>query len=135
MVPLYWIVAFLVGSAVPQFTNISSLVAAVCIMQFTYTFPTLLYFGLTIKEDAIHPDETFDPATGAVRRIDSWKDLSRWKRGMRNQWYVKVFCFLFFLAAAATAILGMYSSIKDIITDFALGHATSFGCTSPVGYA
>ncbi|PQE31881.1 amino acid transporter protein [Rutstroemia sp. NJR-2017a WRK4] len=135
MVPLYWTVAFVLGSAIPQFTNISSLVAAVCIMQFTYTFPTLLYFGMTIKEDAIHPDETFDPATGAVHRIDSWKDLSRWKRGMKNLWYVKVFCFLFFLAALATAILGMYTSIKDIIADFALGHATSFGCTSPVGYA
>ncbi|CAD6454262.1 2f31d49e-6dae-40b9-937e-d27e55f8963a [Sclerotinia trifoliorum] len=135
MVPLYWAFAFVVGSAVPQFTNISSLVAAVCIMQFTYTFPTLLYFGMTIKEDAIHPDETYDPVTGEVHRIDTWKDMSRWKRGLAPRWWLKIFCFLFFLASAATAILGMYSSIKSIIAGFALGHATSFGCVSPVGYA
>ncbi|KAB8303504.1 hypothetical protein EYC80_004916 [Monilinia laxa] len=135
IVPLYWAFAFVLGSAVPQFTNISSLVAAVCIMQFTYTFPTLLYFGMIIKEDAMHPDETFDPATGEVHRIDTWRDMSRWKRGLAPRWWLKVFCFLFFLASAATAVLGMYTSIKSIIADFALGHATSFGCTSPVGYA
>ncbi|RAL61634.1 hypothetical protein DID88_002703 [Monilinia fructigena] len=73
IVPLYWAFAFALGSAVPQFTNISSLVAAVCIMQFTYTFPTLLYFGMIIKEDAMHPDETYDPATGEVHRVDTWK--------------------------------------------------------------
>lgn len=71
MVPLYRAFAFVLGSAVPQFTNISSLVAAVCIMQFTYTFPTILYFGMIIKEDAMHPDETFDPVTGEVHRIDT----------------------------------------------------------------
>src|SRR3954462_15293307 len=42
--PLYWILAYVVAAAVPNFTNISSLVAAVCILQFTYTFPTILYF-------------------------------------------------------------------------------------------
>ncbi|KAF7942939.1 uncharacterized protein EAE97_006393 [Botrytis byssoidea] len=135
IVPLYWAFAFILGSAVPQFTNISSLVAAVCIMQFTYTFPTLLYFGMTIKEDAMHPDEKFDPATGTINRIDTWKDMSRWKRGLIPRWWLKVFCFLFFLASAATAVLGMYTSIKSIIASFGLGHATSFGCKSPVGYA
>ncbi|QSZ34052.1 hypothetical protein DSL72_005632 [Monilinia vaccinii-corymbosi] len=133
LVPLYWAFAFVLGSAVPQFTNISSLVAAVCIMQFTYTFPTLFYFGMIIKEDAIHPDETFDPVTGKVHRLDTWKDISRWKRALAPRWWMKVFCFLFFLASAATAVLGMYTSIKSIVAGFALGHATSFGCTSPVG--
>ncbi|KAI9645417.1 hypothetical protein NHQ30_006156 [Ciborinia camelliae] len=131
IVPLYWAFAFVLGSAVPQFTNISSLVAAVCIMQFTYTFPTLLYFGMTIKEDAMHPDEIFDPVTGTINRVDTWRDLSRWKRGLAPRWWLKVFCFLFFLASATTAVLGMYTSIKSIIADFALGSTTSFGCASP----
>ena len=132
MVPIYWSFAFILANAIPQFSYLSSLVAAVCIMQFTYTFPTILYFGMHIQEDAIHPDETFDPHTGAVHRIDTWRDLSRWKRGLKNQWYIKLFCFLFFLASCATAVLGMYSSIESIIGAFAVGHATSFGCASPV---
>lgn len=90
---------------------------------------------MMIKEDAMHPDEIFDPVTGTVNRIDTWKDMSRWKRGLAPRWWLKVFCFLFFLASTATAILRMYTSIKSIIGDFALGHATSFGCTSPVGFA
>ncbi|KAI0086112.1 hypothetical protein BDY19DRAFT_380379 [Irpex rosettiformis] len=41
MVLLYWSLAFIVASAIPRVQTISGLVAAVCIMQFTYTFPPL----------------------------------------------------------------------------------------------
>lgn len=132
LVPLYYSAAFIIASAVPQFTNISSLVAAVCIMQFTYTFPTILYFGLKVQEHAMHPEEKFDPVTGTVNRVDSWRDWSRWKRGLFSRSIImKLVCFLFFLAALATAVLGMYASIKGIIQDFQAGHATSFGCSYP----
>ncbi|KAH8814916.1 amino acid transporter-like protein [Xylogone sp. PMI_703] len=132
MVPLYYSIAFLVASAVPQFTNISSLVAAVCIMQFTYTFPTILYFGLKVQEHAIHPDEKFDPVTGTVNRVDTWASWNRWKRGLFSRSFpMKAFCFLFFLASCATAVLGMYASLKGIIDDFKVGHSTSFGCSYP----
>jgi len=133
MVPIYWATAFVIASAVPQFTNISSMVSATCIMQFTYTFPAILYTGYLIQEDAIHPDETFDPATGIVHRIDSWRSLSRWKRGLKRQWWLKLFCFAFFLASLTTAGLGMMASGQGIKAGFATGHATSFGCNSPTG--
>jgi hypothetical protein len=133
MVPVYWSAAFVIASAVPQFTNISSMVAATCIMQFTYTFPAILYFGIKLQEDAIHPDESFDPATGVVHRIDSWKDLSRWKRGLKKGFFMKLFCILFFLASLTTAALGMYASGRSLKEGFAEGHATSFGCQSPTG--
>lgn len=45
MVFLYWALAFIVGAAIPQVQTISGLVAAICIMQFTYTFPPALIFG------------------------------------------------------------------------------------------
>jgi len=132
MVPLYWSGAYIVASAVPQFTNISSLVAAVCILQFTYTFPTILYFGMQIQEHARHPDETLDLETHVVTRIDTWMQLSRWKRGFRKQWWMKIFCLLFFVASATCAVLGAYAAIKSIVTDFKAGHATDFSCRSPV---
>jgi len=131
-VPIYWSGAFVLASAIPQFTNISSLVSAVCIMQFTYTFPTILYFGMQIQEHARHPDETFDPTTHEVVRIDSWRDLSRWRRGMKRQWWVKIFCLVFFVASATCAVLGMYAAVKSIIDDFKTGHDTQFSCHSPV---
>jgi hypothetical protein len=101
-------------------------------MQFTYTSPAILYLGMHIQEDAVHPDETFDPATGVVNRIDTWKDLSRWKRGLANQWYIKVFCFLFFLGSAATAVMGLYASASGLQSAYSSGAITSFSCTSPV---
>jgi hypothetical protein len=131
MVPGYWAIAFIVASAVPQISYLAGLVAAVCILQFSYTFPPLLYFGLKLQEDAIHPSETFDPVTNTVRRFDTWRDLSRWKRGLTKQWWLKAVCVVFFLGSAATAVMGMYASILSLIAAFKLGHATSFGCHSP----
>lgn len=44
-VPIYWTLAFVVGSAIPQVALFSAFVAAACIMQFTYTFPPILVRG------------------------------------------------------------------------------------------
>lgn len=131
MVPGYWAIAFTAASAVPQISYIAGLVAAVCILQFSYTFPPLLYFGLKIQEHAIHPSETFNPVTNTVKRIDTWRNLSRWKRGLKKQRWLKLICVVFFIGSAATAVMGMYASILSLIAAFQLGHATSFGCKSP----
>jgi len=132
LVPLYWSAAYIIAAAVPLFTSISSMVAAVCILQFTYTFPAILYWGLLVQEDAMLPEESFDPATGHVNRVDSWRSLSRWKRGLFNRhWYHKIFIFAFFLASLATAALGMYASGTSIADSFKTGHSTSFSCHAP----
>jgi len=131
LVPSYWAIAYIVASAVPQLSYIAGLVAAVCILQFSYTFPPLLYFGLKVQEHAVHPSETFDPVTNTVQRVDTWRNWSRWKRGLGRQWWLKVICVVFFTGSAATAVMGMYASILSLIAAFQLGHATSFGCRSP----
>ena len=123
MVLLYWSLAFIVGSAIPQVQTISGLIAAVCIMQFTYTFPPLLYAVWKMRMDA------------AVNDIgDSWWTLSRWNRALfSGQWYYKIFNLILFLAALSMACLGMYGSGKAIQATFAAGGAaTSFGCGAPV---
>ncbi len=122
VVLVYWSLAFIVGSAIPQVKTISALVAAMCIMQFTYTFPPLMYAGYQMKIDAAIND------TG-----DTWRDLSRWKRGLfTGKWHYKLFNIIIFLAALSMAALGMYGSGLSIKAAFAAGAATSFGCTSPV---
>lgn len=132
LVPLYWAIAYIIASAVPQFTNIAALVASVCILQFTYTFPTILYFGMKLQEHARHPSETLDLNTHEVIRIDTWKQMSRWKRAFSRGVLMKIFCFIFFLASATCAVLGTYAAIKSIVEDFKSGHATDFSCHSPV---
>lgn len=132
IVPFYWAIAFLVCAAIPAFSAISGLVGAVCILQFTYTFPAILAFGFQIQKDAMTSDEHFDPVT----RVYTFKDrgLKRWVRGFKVKWHLNTFNFFYFLGALATAALGIYSSSELLIEAFSGGSvATSFGCKSPTG--
>jgi hypothetical protein len=61
--------AFIVAASIPNFFGLSSLVAALCILQFTYTFPPMLYLGYAIKLGAKQEGEGFDPATGVTTRL------------------------------------------------------------------
>ncbi|KZT43779.1 hypothetical protein SISSUDRAFT_977722 [Sistotremastrum suecicum HHB10207 ss-3] len=129
----YWSFAFVIASAIPQFSNISGIVAALCILQFTYSFPPLLFLGFQMHVDAIEGDRPYEPGMTESPRVDSWGNWSRWKRAITKYWYFKLFNLLFGMAALATAGLGAYSSILGIINGFKDGsHASSFGCQSPV---
>ncbi|KAI9758177.1 MAG: hypothetical protein M4579_003151 [Chaenotheca gracillima] len=132
MVPIYWALAFIIASAVPQFSALSAILGASCIMQFTYTFPPLLMIGFMIKRDAMLPVETFDPATGTITRQDSgWR---RFARGLTKHWLSKTLLLLYFLGSATTAVLGIYSAVLGLISSYSGVAATSsFGCASPVG--
>ncbi|EGN97571.1 hypothetical protein SERLA73DRAFT_184331 [Serpula lacrymans var. lacrymans S7.3] len=137
-VVVYWSIAFVIGSAVPQFSNISALIAAVCIFQFSYTFPPLLMLGFTMQYDAVKGDEQFDPNNpDAACRVDSWRQLSRWRRALSSptslRFWFKMWNFLLTLACFACAGLSSYSAIEAIQLGFQTGSAsTSFSCQSPV---
>jgi hypothetical protein len=107
MVVVYWGLAFVVGAAIPQVQTISGLIAAVCIMQFTYTFPPIMVFGFLVNRDGL---------MGGDMRMKLFK----------------LFNFIVFLGSASLACLGMFGSGTAIKTTFQLGAATSFGCTPPV---
>ncbi|KAF4555622.1 Transmembrane amino acid transporter-like protein 11 [Elsinoe fawcettii] len=53
LVPIYWSLAFIIAAAIPNFSGLTSVVAAACILQFTYTFPPLLYLGYSIQRDTL----------------------------------------------------------------------------------
>jgi hypothetical protein len=131
LVPVYWSVAFILAAAIPNFSYLSGLIAAVCILQFTYTIPPLLMLGCDIQLHAMGDDEGFNEETGQTVRIDEgWK---RWARGARKYWYVNVWNLLLCMGALATAALGMYSSIEGLRKAFQTGRSTSFSCKGPLG--
>ncbi|KAJ3799532.1 transmembrane amino acid transporter protein-domain-containing protein [Lentinula aff. detonsa] len=142
MVLLYWSLAFIVGSAIPQVATVSGVVAAICIMQFSYTFPPLLTLGYKMKvaaaglveEDSLAFGELIDANTPSKDPGDTWMQWSRWKRGFfGHRWYYNLFNLILFLASLSMACLGMYGSGTAIQQTFQFdGAATSFGCTSPV---
>lgn len=130
VVPFYWAIAFILAAAIPQVTNLSGFIAALCILQFSYTFPPFLHFGFQIQKDAIQSGEGFDPATGQTIRHD--RGMSRYIRGYKRNILWNTFHVVFFLGSATTAVLGIYSAIKGMIDSYASGATTSFGCDSPV---
>lgn len=130
----YWALAFIIASAIPQFSNVNGIVAAICILQFSYTFPPILYAGFIIQRDAIQGQPEYTPGANINDlRHDTWRNLSRWRRGFARRWWLNTFNILLGLAALACAGLGAFSSIEGVITTFnTSGSATSFGCKSPV---
>ncbi|KAJ5707678.1 hypothetical protein N7488_007479 [Penicillium malachiteum] len=130
--PIYWIIAFVVAAAVPNFNGIVSLVGSLLILNFTYTLPALLYVGYRCQVDAALPGEGFDPVTGVSTRHDS--GLKRWVRGYKKSWIVNTLCVFYFLGGLATSGMGSWAAIEGLISVFGPGGtvATSFGCAVPV---
>jgi hypothetical protein len=130
--PVYWIVAFIVAASVPFLNGVSGLVGALLILNFTYTFPAILYVGYKCQVDAALPGEGFDPVTRVTTRHDSgWK---RWTRGYFKNWHINIVSTLYFLGGAATSGMGSWAAIESLIIFFSgqSSIATSWGCSVPV---
>ncbi|GAV28244.1 hypothetical protein PMKS-001714 [Pichia membranifaciens] len=129
---IYWAVAFVFAAAIPNFSSLVSLIGAVCILQFTYTFPFIMQFGFDLQLGALTGDGEYDPVNKVTHRVDSWKNWSRWARGYKQKWFVNTCHLILFFASAATAALGIYASSMSLKQAFADGTTSSFTCKSPV---
>ena len=128
-VPVYWGLAFVIASAIPQVSNLSALIGAACILQFSYTFPPWLFIGYVTRRDAMLEGDGFDPTTGRVVRRDAgW---TRFRRGFAKRWWLNGFHLVVFLGAAVTAILGIYSAAVQLREAYASGASSSFSCSNP----
>jgi len=131
-VPLYWIAAWLIATSVPQITSWIVFVGAAAILQFTYTFPPFLMVGFKSQRDSILPEETFDPITGIVNRVDS--GVKRWVRGFKKEFLWNTWDTIFALGAFTTGVLGIYSAITIMNNAYHDGsNLTGWSCNSPTG--
>ena len=134
IVPIYWTLAFIIAASVPDFFGLTSIVSALCIMQFTYTFPPFLAISYFAQLGAMGSGEGFDPATGRITRHDS--GLKRYVRGFfTGPWYMNVWNVFYFLGSLACAGLGAYSACMGLISAFASSQANAFSCTSPLDFS
>lgn len=134
LTPIYWAIAFVLAAGIPNFSGLTSVVAAFCILQFTYTFPPLLTTLFWIKKAALRDGEGFDPATGVTVRHDG--GVKRLVRGFFNQGpkhlAFSLFNIVYFFGALALAGLGAYSAITSLQEAYRSSTTTSFVCTSPL---
>jgi len=130
VIPIYWSIAYIISAAIPNFFGLTSLVSAICIIQFSYTFPPFLYVGYLTKLGALQEGEGFDPVTGVVTRHDS--GIKRIIRGFSKRFVMNSWNTIYFLGALVTAGLGAYSSIEALIAAFKVPSITAFTCHSPL---
>ena len=130
--PVYWALAFLIAAAVPNINGIVSLVGALFMINFTYSFPACIYLGWLVQKAAALPGEGFDPATRVTTRHDN--GMKRWMRGWKKTWYISTPTFVYILAGFACCGMGTWAAIEGLIAQFGPGGtvATSFGCPVPV---
>ena len=109
---IYWSLAFTISSAIPQFSNVSSLVASVCVFreslftlsfqvvdapkkkEFTYTFPPFMILGYVMQRSALSGDKPYDVSNPHASRVDSWRDWSRWTRACMSPIILSVLSWL-----------------------------------------
>ena len=128
-VPVYWGLSFIIAAAIPQVSNLQALIGALCILQFSYTFPPLFMVGYITMRDAMLPGDGYDPSTGRVVRQDS--GVKRIMRGFMKRWWLNGFNMVIFLGSLVTAILGIYSACVQLKTAYASGASSSFSCSNP----
>lgn len=115
LVPIWWIVAFLIAAAIPDYFGFVSVIAASMLLNLTYTMPPLFALCFDIQKNAIRPEqgEGFDPVTGQVKRTET--TAQRWIRGFFTgglfQVGVNVWHVIYFLASLAMCGLGMYAAV------------------------
>ncbi|KAJ5913617.1 hypothetical protein N7504_002500 [Penicillium tannophilum] len=134
LIPIYWAIAFVLAAGIPSFSGLTSVVAAFCILQFTYTFPPMLATLFWIRKYALTDGEGFDPSTGETVRHD--RGFTRFARGFKSMGTKRIvfssFNLFYFLGALALAGLGAYSAITGLISAYSSEVTTSFTCKSPL---
>lgn len=83
------------------------------------------------QADSALPGESYDPRTGQTIRHDNGP-MRLW-RGFKKRWLMNTWDSLYFLAAAATAVLGLWASISGMVAFYKVTAVTSFGCRNPAG--
>jgi hypothetical protein len=87
--------------------------------------------GYMTQKNAIRAGEGYDPTTGRVNRSD--RGLKRLMRGFfSGTWYFNVLALLYMLGALATAALGIWAAVENMILIYKVPQLNAFVCKSPL---
>jgi hypothetical protein len=73
IVPIWWIIAFIIAAAIPDYFGFVAVISASMLLNLTYTLPPFFALGFDIQKHAIRPErgEGFDPVAGRVLRTET----------------------------------------------------------------
>ncbi|KAH8673403.1 hypothetical protein BX600DRAFT_535999 [Xylariales sp. PMI_506] len=138
IVPVWWIIAFVIAAAIPDYFGFVSVISASLLMNLTYTLPPLFALGFDIQKNLLPADAAaFDPTTGQITRTVT--GVRRWAKGFfsggslqvaLNVWHV-----IYILCALTMCGLGMYAAVDGMIEVFKNPVLNSFSCVSPLNLA
>jgi hypothetical protein len=131
LVPIWWSIAYIIAAAIPDYFGFVSIVSAICVVQFSYSFPPILAIGYDMQIAAMKQEESFDPATGRATRSD--RGVKRWIKAFGSgRWYINIWHLIFAGGSLAVAGLGAYAAISGMIEAFKDPQVNSFSCRSPL---
>ncbi|GFF28308.1 hypothetical protein IFM51744_00517 [Aspergillus udagawae] len=132
--PIWWIIAFVIAAAIPDYMGFVSVISASMLLNLTYSFPPLFALSFDIQKNCIRQGEGFDPSTGRVTRVGS--TVQRYIRGFFAggvvQVGVNIWHIIYFLASLSMCGLGMWAAVTGMIEAFTENQLTSFTCVSPL---
>ncbi|EXJ60239.1 hypothetical protein A1O7_04391 [Cladophialophora yegresii CBS 114405] len=132
IVPIYWSIAFVVAAAIPDYFGFVSVIAAFCIVQFSYSFPPIIHLAYTVQRNSMDPSSGFDSTTGQTTKAHRALLTRIWKGFWADKWYINVWHVIHAGGALATAGLGAYAAIQGMIEAFKNPQVNSFTCRSPL---
>ena len=116
LVPIWWIIAFIIAAAIPDFFGFVSVISASMLLNLTYTLPPFFALGFDIQKHAVRTEngEGFDPVTGQVIRNET--TVQRWIRGFMSggpfQVAINIWHVIYFLCSLTMCGLGMYAAVQ-----------------------
>ncbi|KAL7947139.1 transmembrane amino acid transporter domain-containing protein [Trichoderma barbatum] len=132
LVPIYWMLAWVIALSVPQITSWTVILGAGALLQFTYTFPVFLALGFRAQRDSILPQETYNPMDHRVERVDH--GFKRWARGLKKELGWNIFDGVIYVGSLVTCVLGLYAGFKTLVSGYENSPSlVGWRCSSPTG--
>ena len=122
MVPVWWILAYVIAAAIPDFIGFVSVISASMLLILTYSFPPLFALSFDIQKNAIRPHrgETFDQNIGHMntKETTSQRLIRGFFAGGAFQVGINIWHVIYFLASLSMCGLGIYAAIEGKSSTF-----------------
>ncbi|KAJ5194510.1 uncharacterized protein N7498_007948 [Penicillium cinerascens] len=144
MVPIWWILAYIIAAAIPDYIGFVSVISASMLLNLTYSFPPLFALSFDIQKNAIRPyqGEGFDQNTGHMNMNEttSQRLIRGFFAGGAFQVGINIWHVIYFLASLSMCGLGIYAAVEAFNLNFIAGmivafkdpQLNSFSCVSPL---